>query len=205
MTNLFSYDGLIYKMGTKIFQLLVLNILYLVTCLPLITIGAANTALAAATMKMIEGKEGNVAIEYLHAFISNFKMATYFNLLFGVINVLVLLNYLFAGAVSSPLRPFVYFSLGLAGLISLVGMTFIYPYIARFDDGIMTTTKNTSLLILKHGKLSLLILLVAIIPVLLAILSPLLMVFSIYISAFIGFALLTYLKSLLLLSIYKQY
>ncbi len=205
MTNLFSYDGLIYKTGTKIFQLLVLNILYLVTCLPLITIGAANTGLAAATMKMIEGKEGNVAIDYLHAFINNFKMATYFNLLFGVINVLVLLNYLFAGAVSSPLRPFVYFFLGLAGVISLVGMTFIYPYIARFDDDIMTTTKNTSLLILKHGKLSLLILLVAIVPVLLAILSPLLMVFSIYISAFIGFALLTYLKSLLLLSIYKQY
>ncbi|MCJ1973561.1 YesL family protein [Pseudolactococcus carnosus] len=205
MTNLFSYDGLIYKTGTKIFQLLVLNILYLVTCLPLITIGSANTALAAATMKMIEGKEGNVAIDYLHAFISNFKMATYFNVLFGMINVLVLLNYLFAGAVSSSLRPFVYFALGLAGVISLVGMTFIYPYIARFDDDIVTTTKNTSLLILKHGKLSFLILLVAIVPVLLAILSPLLMVFSIYISAFIGFALLTYLKSLLLLSIYKQY
>lgn len=205
MTNLFSYDGLIYKTGTKIFQLLVLNILYLVTCLPLITIGSANTALAAATMKMIEGKEGNVAIDYLHAFISNFKMATYFNVLFGMINVLVLLNYLFAGAVSSSLRPFVYFALGLAGVISLVGMTFIYPYIARFDDDIVTTTKNTSLLILKNGKLSFLILLVAIVPVLLAILSPLLMVFSIYISAFIGFALLTYLKSLLLLSIYKQY
>ena len=43
MTNLFSYDGLIYKTGTKIFQLLVLNILYLMTCIPLITIGAANT------------------------------------------------------------------------------------------------------------------------------------------------------------------
>ena len=62
MTNLFSYDGLIYKVGTKVFQLMVLNLLYLITCLPLVTIGAANTALTAVTIKMIEGKTGHVVL-----------------------------------------------------------------------------------------------------------------------------------------------
>lgn len=205
MTNLFSYDGVVYKTGTKLFQLLVLNVLYLITCLPLLTIGAANTALACATMKMIEGKEGNVAVDYLRSFKSNFKMATYFNFIFGVINGLILLNYLFAGTVTPLLRGFVYAALGLAGIISIIGMTFIYPYIARFDDDILTTTKNTGLLILKHGRLSFLILMIAVIPVVVACLSPLLMVFAIYISAFIGFSLTTYLRSLLLLSIYKHY
>lgn len=205
MTNLFSYDGVVYKTGTKLFQLLVLNVLYLITCLPVLTIGAANTALACATMKMIEGKEGNVAIDYLRSFKSNFKIATYFNLIFGVLNILIILNYLFAGTVTPVLRPIVYIALGLAGLISVVGMTFIFPYIARFEDDIITTTKNTGLLILKHGRLSLLVLVVAVVPVIVSFLSPLLMVFAIYISAFIGFSLTTYLKSLLLLSIYKQY
>ncbi|HCN75467.1 DUF624 domain-containing protein [Pseudolactococcus plantarum] len=205
MTNLFSYDGVVYKTGTKLFQLLVLNVLYLITCLPLLTIGAANTALACATMKMIEGKEGNVAVDYLRSFKSNFKMATYFNFIFGVINGLILLNYLFAGTVTPLLRGFVYAALGLAGIISIIGMTFIYPYIARFDDDMLTTTKNTGLLILKHGRLSFLILMIAVIPVVVACLSPLLMVFAIYISAFIGFSLTTYLRSLLLLSIYKHY
>lgn len=205
MTNLFSYDGLVYKTGTKLCQLLVLNVLYLATCLPILTIGAANTALAAATMKMIEGREGNVAIDYLRSFKSNFKMATFFHLTFGVINVLILLNYLFAGTVIPSLRIFVYTALGLAGIISVIGMTFIYPYIARFDDDILTTTKNVGLLILKHGRLSFLILLIAVVPVVVACLSPLLMVFAIYISAFIGFSLTTYLRSLLLLSIYRQY
>ena len=205
MTNLFSYDGIVYKSGTKLFQLLVLNVLYLITCLPLLTIGAANTALACATMKMIEGKEGNSAIDYLHSFKSNFKMATYFNLIFGVINALILLNYLFAGTVTPLLRGLVYAALGLAGIISIIGMTFIYPYIARFDDDILTTTKNAGLLILKHGRLSFLILVIAVVPIVVACLSPLLMVFAIYISAFIGFSLTTYLRSLLLLSIYRQY
>lgn len=205
MTNLFSYDGVVYKTGTKLFQLLVLNVLYLITCLPLLTIGAANTALACATMKMIEGKEGNVAVDYLRSFKSNFKMATHFNFIFGVINGLILLNYLFAGTVTPLLRGLVYAALGLAGIISIIGMTFIYPYIARFDDDILTTTKNIGLLILKHGRLSFLILMIAVIPVVVASLSPLLMVFAIYISAFIGFSLTTYLRSLLLLSIYKHY
>lgn len=205
MTNLFSYDGLIYKAGTKVFQLMVLNLLYLITCLPLVTIGAANTALTAVTMKMIEGKTGHVAIDYLRAFKTNFKLATYYHLIFTMINLLVLLNYLFAGIVAIPIRPLVYLALGLASLISLVGMDFIFPYIARFDDNGITTSKNACLLVLRHGKISLLILIVTLLPIVLAMLTPVMMVFAIYLSTFIGFALIAYLKSFLLLSIYQQY
>ncbi|MFZ2802708.1 MAG: DUF624 domain-containing protein [Lactococcus chungangensis] len=205
MTNLFSYDGLIYKVGTKVFQLMVLNLLYLITCLPLVTIGAANTALTAVTIKMIEGKTGHVALDYLRAFKTNFKLATYYHLIFTMINLLVLLNYLFAGIVAIPIRSLVYLALGLAGLISLVGMTFIFPYIARFDDNGITTAKNAYLLVLRHGKISLLILIVTLLPIVLAMLTPVMMVFAIYLSTFIGFALIAYLKSFLLLSIYQQY
>ena len=205
MTNLFSYDGLIYKAGTKVFQLMVLNLLYLITCLPLVTIGSANAALAGVTMKMIEGKAGHVAIDYLRAFKTNFKLATVYHLIFTGINVLVLLNYLFAGTVAAPIRPLVYLALGLAGIINLVGMTFIYPYLARFDDNGVRTAKNAGLLVLRHGKISLLILIVTLLPIVLAMLTPVMMVFAIYLSTFIGFALVTYLKSFLLLSIYQQY
>jgi len=36
-----------------------------------VTIGAANTALTAVTIKMIEGKTGHVALDYLRAFKTN--------------------------------------------------------------------------------------------------------------------------------------
>lgn len=205
MSNLFSYEGLIYKIGDKVFQLLILNILFILTCLPLVTIGAANAALASVTMKMIEGKEGNVALSYLKAFKTNFKLATLVHLSLTVISLLVCLNYIFAGTVASTIRPLVYVALGSVGLLVLVGFSFIYSYIARFNDTARTSVKNTCILILKHGMPSLVVLLVSMLPMVMMILTPLMMVFLIYISAFIGFSLNMYLRNLILLSIYKQY
>lgn len=57
------------QITNRIGALCFLNILYIICCLPLITIGAANTALYACIFLMHDNKDGYM----LHTFISNFK------------------------------------------------------------------------------------------------------------------------------------
>ena len=45
MWALFEVDGLLYRILTKILQLICLNMLWLLGCLPIITIGVSTTAL----------------------------------------------------------------------------------------------------------------------------------------------------------------
>lgn len=77
-------------MGDKIFQLdnpfwnfmgraadyVVLNLLFLLTCLPVFTIGAALSGLHRTIEKMAEDTEGNLARTYIRTCIRSFRTAT---------------------------------------------------------------------------------------------------------------------------------
>lgn len=56
--------------------MIVLNILFLITCVPIFTIGAAKTALYDVCFRMGTDREGGLVKTYFHAFASNFKQST---------------------------------------------------------------------------------------------------------------------------------
>ena len=53
------YDGL-----SKIGDMFILNLIYILSCIPVITIGASTTALYYTTLKMAENKESYVWRDY---------------------------------------------------------------------------------------------------------------------------------------------
>ena len=53
-------DNIIVRILTKIFDLILLNILFIVCSLPVITIGASITALYTVLLKMTENEEGYI-------------------------------------------------------------------------------------------------------------------------------------------------
>ena len=52
--DLFNQDNAFNRVMTRIFDLALLNILWTVCCLPVITIGASSIALYTVTLKMIK-------------------------------------------------------------------------------------------------------------------------------------------------------
>ena len=53
-----------------------LNLLWLVCSLPIVTIGAATTALYYVTLKIAENEEGDITQQFFRSFKANFKQAT---------------------------------------------------------------------------------------------------------------------------------
>ncbi|MCR5543378.1 MAG: YesL family protein, partial [Eubacterium sp.] len=61
----------------KLGDLFFLNIYFFITCIPIVTIGAAFTALYTVTNKMVNNKEkASVKEDYFKAFKDNFKQST---------------------------------------------------------------------------------------------------------------------------------
>ena len=79
MRGLFAIDGNIYKYMLKLYEVMVLNLLFIIASLPIVTIGAALTALYDVTLRMQVGTEK----EMTGSFVKSFKKkwhASYKNL-----------------------------------------------------------------------------------------------------------------------------
>jgi uncharacterized membrane protein YesL len=66
-------ESKIVRILTRVFDLLVLNALCIITSIPLVTVGASLTALYSVTMKMQVREEGYIIRDYFRAFLKNLK------------------------------------------------------------------------------------------------------------------------------------
>ena len=150
MRGLFSIDSPLMRFLSKLADLMILNILFLVTSVPLVTIGASLTALNYVTFRMVMGTEGQVARDYFRSFRQNFRQATAIwvvLLLFAfVLQYDVRLTWGVAGTMNA-----VVLGVGLVGCVALVmELLYVFPVLAKFDNTVRGTMKNALGLALRH-------------------------------------------------------
>ena len=66
--KLFSMDGKFLETFNKITDLVTLNILWLLCCIPIITIGASTSALYQVTLQIAENRDSYITKEFFKAF-----------------------------------------------------------------------------------------------------------------------------------------
>lgn len=71
--DIFRPDNLFSEVMTKIFDILLLNILWLICCIPVITFGASTTALYYVMMKLVRDEENGIVRGFFKAFKENFR------------------------------------------------------------------------------------------------------------------------------------
>lgn len=154
----------------KLLDLVFLTIYWFVSCLPIVTIGTATSALYYTTQKVIKNGRGYVSGEFWHFFKKNFKVSTKCWL------VHLILGFIFADeayicyqmwrdgvTIGWMWIPFV-----VLEAFNLVMVIFTLTYIARFEDGAKRTLKNSFFIMMTHlvkGILLLLLLAVFVVAV----------------------------------------
>ncbi|MFP4662085.1 MAG: YesL family protein [Halanaerobiales bacterium] len=131
MDNLFSIDGPLYKICTVIYQLLVLNFLWLIFSIPLVTIGASTTALFYVTGKIISDEYKNSLVKpFWHSFKNNFKQASiiWLTLVIGFIVIFInIRNIHLLGELGKYLAPVQFVILVELVIVAI----YIFPLLAR--------------------------------------------------------------------------
>lgn len=74
--KLFSYDSTFSQTTLRVASSCYLNMLWLICSLPVVTAGAATTALYSVTLKLVEGDGGHLMQRFFRAFRENFRQAT---------------------------------------------------------------------------------------------------------------------------------
>ena len=76
MRKFFSDSNPVIRGLTKLADLMWLNALFIITSLPVFTIGAAAAALYYESMRVVQGEESYITRDFFKAFKNNFKQAT---------------------------------------------------------------------------------------------------------------------------------
>ncbi len=92
MDRLFNVNNPLMRALSKLFDIGWLSLIYVVFCIPLVTIGAATTSLYYVSAKVLRKDRGYVWSEFWHSFKLNFKPATLMWLIFVAIYGLLYFN-----------------------------------------------------------------------------------------------------------------
>lgn len=146
MGKLFDMDSPVMRFLGLVGDMLILNIMVIICCIPIITVGAAYTAMHYVLLKIVRGEEGYLVKGFFKSFVRNFKQATLLWLLMLlVIGIFAgdIFIFSYSGVVFS--RMVVIAVMAVAVILLLVSM-YIFPVLARFDNTIRNTLKNAALL-----------------------------------------------------------
>ena len=100
----FNMDNPVMRTLSMLADIVILNLLTLLCSLPIVTAGAAFTALNDACIRLVRMEDGELGRDYFRAFKANFKNGTLAWLLFLVCAVLLYLDYLAALAYVPQMR-----------------------------------------------------------------------------------------------------
>ncbi len=124
----------LFRFIDKTGELIILNFIFVLTCIPIITIGASIVALLTETNRMVNNKEVYVVKEYFTAFKENFKKATILWILqlIAIIAIYLQLAYYVdpSRSANSPLKYFI----PLEILIFTIAVPFQFPLVARYEN-----------------------------------------------------------------------
>ena len=87
MDRLFNMDNKFFTVMGRVADLIMLNVVFLICCLPIVTIGASLTALHYVTLKMARNEESYIIRSFFKSFKQNFKQSTLIWILMAAVAV----------------------------------------------------------------------------------------------------------------------
>lgn len=147
----------------RIADLLLLNVYFLLTCIPIFTIGAACTALYSVCFRLGTDREEGITKTYFRSFRDNFRQGTLLWLVIALCGVTACINiYLFYMMPSGLHYCFILFVIAFILVLLISALTF--PLLSQFDNDNKSTLRNALILSIGYLPRSLLIAVLNVFP-----------------------------------------
>lgn len=205
MKNLFDFENPIIQFLARVGDLILVNFLFLICCIPVVTIGPALTGLHKITQDIANEEEQAVFRTFFRTFKQNFKQAIgawLAMLLFALgLGCYYLLVHIY---LEGTLATALYCLLAFLAVFALVIASYLFPLMVRYDNTLKEHTINAGILALIKFPRTIGIVLINLLPLLLLILSPQGFLQTLIFWLFIGFAFSSYLCSIILKPVFQE-
>lgn len=202
MGGIFHPESKLVRFMTLVTNLVCLNALWIIGCIPVITAGASTAAMYSVLFRYLTGKDDAVWKPFWRAFGESFRQVTPF----WVMHLLVSLAF-GAGVLYMTLdvEMWVRIVFGAMLLIYAAAGVYCYPIFARFNTTWRAVLLNSFALTFRHLLSSLSMAIISALPLGLLLLAPEIFWKTILVWTLVGFSILAYLNAKILLPIFRQY
>ena len=201
MGKIFDMDSPVMRFLSRMADLMILNLLVTICCIPIFTIGAAFTAMHYVMLKLVRKEEGYIIKDFFKSFKVNFKQATVIWLIMLVFVFIFIGDYFIVNysGIAFP-RGMAVVLLAVAILL-FVASTYIFPVLSHFDNTIRNTIKNGCIMSIMAAPKAILIALLTVAPVVISFLTPQMLPLAVM----FGFALPGYLSAMLYSGTFRKF
>jgi uncharacterized membrane protein YesL len=197
MSGFFNMDNGIFTALSKIVDIIVISLIWVICCIPIFTIGPATTALYYTVVKVIRRERSYLFREFFSSFKANFKVGAISGIIITLVYIVLIFDRSFASNLEGT-EGFILLSVFTAMIFLLTCVTvYIFPILSRFNMKVKQLFKISLFMAMKHLPTTILLLIITVAFVLLT--------YLIGIAVFITPALCILVSSLLLERIFKKY
>lgn len=138
----FDLDSPFMSGLNKLADLVILNLITLLGCLPVLTAGASLTAMHYVLLKMVRNEEGYVFRDWFKSFKRNFRQATVIWIIFLAAGTMAALDLWIIQENGGAIPLFMKVFLILVILIVYAAYVWVFPILARYDNTVIKTVAN---------------------------------------------------------------
>lgn len=201
MGKFFDLDSPLMRGLSKMADLLWLNFLTLILCIPIVTAGAAITALNYCTLKLVRGTESYITKDYFRSFKSNFVQSTIIWIISLVVGIILGSDFYIISKAESATNNIVNAALFVSTILFLFTVVAVFPIQSHFENPVIKTIKNAFVFSISVLPRSFVIIISWLIPpIVFYFVGPLSLIGLLF-----CFSFPTYVTALLYNKIYKKY
>lgn len=172
LEKMFNYENPVWQFMNRVADLLILNLMFLIFSLPIITIGASYTALTYVTVKIVRKEDTYVWKEFFTSFKNNFKQATCMWLI-----LIPFILFLTADVVMWFSDPTVLPKILKVTTVIVIIIVFsigiyAFPILSHFDNTVRNTLKNAFLISLINIPYTVFFIVVLLLPIVAVYMEP---------------------------------
>ena len=185
-----NIDSPFMQVMNKVADLMILNLLTIVCMIPLVTTGAALTAMHYQVLKIVRDEECYIVKGYFKAFRENFVQSTVIWLFFLVVGLVLGGDFYIMYASETEFHVIFRAILGAISIFTLFTLMYVFPVQAKFANTVFRTIKNALAMSILQAPKSVLMVVLYVIPMVLMVFAPnilpIIMLFGITAPAFLA-------------------
>lgn len=182
-------------------DMVMLNLVFVLTSIPIVTIGASQTALYKIMLRKARKRTSFPIKEYFQEFKNELKQSTKLWLVFLITLVVLVMDVMIVGSKANPIGIVIYIFL----FIWLILFSYVFPLQAQFENTAKNTVKNAMIMSMKYLPFTLLIVFLNALPIFSLLIGGKIFALMLPIWTFVGLALIARVNTAMFVSIFNRF
>lgn len=142
MAGIFSIDSKFTQFLSRLWDMFLLNILFLVGCIPIVTAGASAIAAYDVALRIVEDTDSGIVVPFFKAYKENIRQGIVLTIVHDVFALGVILDFIMFEASEDP--PIFLLIVGiLAAVLVHVHFFYVYALTARYSNNLFRHLSNS--------------------------------------------------------------